>query len=174
MTADSIPYVGRSPRTTRTFVATGFKKWGMTNGTAGAMLLADMMSSVENRWLKLFDATRIGNVRAVKRIVDENAKTATRLVVDRLARLAAPDAAQLQPGEGAIVKVHGRSVGAFRDREGTVHAVSITCTHLGCTLRWNDAEQTWDCPCHGSRFSHVGHVLEGPATTDLESIPVDP
>jgi glycine/D-amino acid oxidase-like deaminating enzyme/nitrite reductase/ring-hydroxylating ferredoxin subunit len=174
ISADSIPYVGRSPGTARTFVATGFKKWGITNGTAAAMLLADMLSSIDNPWLKLYDATRIGNASAVKKLVEENAKVATRMVLDRLARLTAPDVAHLQPGDGGVVKVRGRAAGAYRDRTGIVHAVSVTCTHLGCTLQWNDAEATWDCPCHGSRFSHVGRVLEGPATTDLETVPVDP
>jgi Rieske Fe-S protein len=76
--------------------------------------------------------------------------------------------------KGGSSKFGGKPAGAYRNPDGTIDAVSITCTHLGCTLQWNDAEMSWDYPCHGSRFSSLGRILEGPATTDLEPIPVDP
>jgi Rieske Fe-S protein len=73
-----------------------------------------------------------------------------------------------------VVEVDGRAVGAYRDAGGAVHAVDLTCTHLGCTVRWNAAETSWDCPCHGSRFSHDGAVLDGPAVAPLDRIEVEP
>ena len=78
----------------------------------------------------------------------------------------------LVPGEGGVVRHNGKIIGAYRDQAGAVHGVSLTCTHLGCTVRWNAAETTWDCPCHGSRFSHDGTVLQGPAVRDLRRFDV--
>jgi glycine/D-amino acid oxidase-like deaminating enzyme/nitrite reductase/ring-hydroxylating ferredoxin subunit len=167
-TADHIPYVGRSPRMARTFVATGFNKWGLSNGTAAAMVLADLVAGHPNPWLEAFDATRIGDAQTIKRLIEENLHVAKRFLGDRLARRRVGSAAELEPGEGGMVKVRGDTVGAYRDPDGALHAVSITCTHMGCTLHWNAAETTWDCPCHGSRFSHEGDVLNGPAVRPLE------
>ncbi|MDP8976632.1 MAG: FAD-dependent oxidoreductase [Actinomycetota bacterium] len=170
-TLDSVPYVGRSPRSARTFVATGFKKWGMTNGTAGAMLLADTIGGRDNPWTEVFDATRIGGAQSVAKAVKANLEVGKDFVTDHVGRrLQAASVEDLGPGEAGVVKVEGRSVGAYRDSAGILHVVSITCTHMACTLRWNQAETTWDCPCHGSRFSAEGRVLEGPAVKDLERI----
>ena len=173
-TADGIPYVGRSPRSKRTFVATGFAKWGLTNGTAAAAMLADQIAGEENPWLEAFDATRIGGAEALKQLVEQNVHVGTRFVTDRIGRLRAGSPADLAPGEGGVVRTGRRAVGAYRDPEGVLHAVSITCSHMGCTLHWNAAETTWDCPCHGSRFSIAGDVLDGPAVRNLDRIEIDP
>ncbi len=93
--------------------------------------------------------------------------------MDRIARLRAESVAHLQPGDGRMVEIDGDAVGAYRGADGTVQAVSITCTHMGCTLQWNGAETSWDCPCHGSRFAVDGRVLNGPAVRPLEQIDVD-
>lgn len=172
-TADEVPYVGRSPRMKRTFVATGFRKWGLTNGTAAATVLADLIGGRPSRSLEVFDATRIGDGATVKKLVEDNLQVGKRFVMDRIARLGADSVHHLQPGEGEMVDVDGKTVGAYRAPDGDLHAVSITCTHLGCTLRWNGAETSWDCPCHGSRFSTEGTVLNGPAVKPLEQIEVD-
>ena len=173
-TADDVPYVGRSPRMTKTFVATGFKKWGLTNGTAAARILADLIAGRENPWLEVFDSTRIGDAQTVKKLIEENVHVGKRFVEDRIARLRADSVEHLQPGEGGMVGADGDTVGAYRDPDGTVHAVSITCTHMGCTLRWNSAETSWDCPCHGSRFDISGAVVDGPAVRPLEQVDIDP
>ena len=80
--------------------------------------------------------------------------------------------ADLRPGESAILEIDGQRTAAFRDEGGMLHAVSATCTHLGCTVAWNDAERSWDCPCHGSRFDPDGAVLQAPATKPLRRLPV--
>ncbi|MGQ0520637.1 MAG: FAD-dependent oxidoreductase [Actinomycetota bacterium] len=170
VTVDKLPYVGRSPRMSRTFVATGFRKWGMTNGTAAAMVLADTISGHGNPWSELFDATRIGGASAVKKLVEDNVGVAKRLLGGAARRFETSSAEHLAPGEGGVVKIEGDAVGAYRDPEGTLHGVSLTCTHLGCTVRWNPAETSWDCPCHGSRFSALGAMLQGPAVHDLDVI----
>ena len=171
-TADSLPYVGRSPRRQRTFVATGFKKWGMSNGTAAAMLLSDLITGHHNPWITVYDATRIGDITTTAKLAKENLGVAKRFVQDRIAHQPAPsvqdlDAEDLKIGEGRIVEFNGDKLGAYRDQDGTVHAVSVTCPHMGCALNWNSAETTWDCPCHGSRFDHHGQIINGPAVKNL-------
>ncbi|MGH8900341.1 MAG: FAD-dependent oxidoreductase [Egibacteraceae bacterium] len=171
-TVDSLPYVGRSPRRQRTFVATGFKKWGMSNGTAAAMLFTDLIAGRDNPWAAMYDATRIGDIGTTAKLVKENVGVAKRFIQDRITRRQAPaladlGAEDLQAGEGRIVDLEGDKIGAYREHDGTVHAVSVTCTHLSCTLKWNSAETTWDCPCHGSRFDYKGQVVNGPAVEDL-------
>ncbi|MGH3922385.1 MAG: FAD-dependent oxidoreductase [Pseudonocardiaceae bacterium] len=150
-TVDSLPYVGRSPRRQRTFVATGFKKWGMSNGTAAAMLLTDLIAGRDNPWAAVYDAARIGDVGTTAKLVKENVGVAKRFIHDRIARRRAPaladlGAEDLQAGEGRIVDVEGDKVGAYRAHDGTVHAVSVTCTHMSCALEWNSAETTWGLP----------------------------
>jgi glycine/D-amino acid oxidase-like deaminating enzyme/nitrite reductase/ring-hydroxylating ferredoxin subunit len=172
-TADRVPYIGRCPRTEHVFVATGFGKWGMTGGTVAAMILADLLTGKDNPWSETFDATRIGDVHAAKSFVKMNAAVGLHFVKDRITRLRAADVEALGPGQGGIVRVGGQIVGAYRSPSGNIEAVTISCTHLGCSLKWNDAETSWDCPCHGSRFTSTGAVIEGPATRPLQRVDVD-
>ncbi|WP_431800973.1 (2Fe-2S)-binding protein [Halobacillus andaensis] len=76
----------------------------------------------------------------------------------------------LSPGEGAVVRLNGKRAGACKDETGRVYLVDTTCTHMGCEVNWNNAEQSWDCPCHGSRFTIDGEVIEGPATKPLKEL----
>ena len=175
ISVDQVPYIGRCPRTDRVYVGTGFKKWGMTGGTVAGMIISDLVTGRVNPWVDVFDATRVEpGMQSAKKFVKENASVGVHFVKDRLQRLRAADVGELAPGEGGMVKLEGQTVGAYRDPAGVLHAVSVTCTHLGCTLTWNNAETSWDCPCHGSRFTHEGEVIEGPATRALERIEVDP
>ena len=168
-TVDGMPYVGRLlPTTDRIYVATGFRKWGMTNGTAAGMILADTLLGAENPWREAFDSTRLAPGASIKSLVTENLDVGRRFVADRIRSWRPRNADDLAVGEGAIVELEGDKVAAYRDDTGKVHAVSPTCTHLGCQVSFNTAETTWDCPCHGSRFDHEGRVIEGPATSDLE------
>ncbi|MDQ3901273.1 MAG: FAD-dependent oxidoreductase [Actinomycetota bacterium] len=170
---DQVPYIGRCPRTNAVYVATGYNKWGMTGGTVAGMIIADLISGRNNRWLEVFDATRVGTGQAVAKFVKENASVGMHFVKDRLQRLAVGQLGDLSVGTGGMVQVDGQTVGAYRDPSDTIHAVSITCTHLGCSLKWNSAELSWDCPCHGSRFTYTGEVIEGPATQPLKQIPIE-
>ncbi|MEA3075582.1 MAG: hypothetical protein QOF60_490 [Actinomycetota bacterium] len=165
---DGRPFIGRQLPGSHVFVATGFKKWGMTNGTAAGLMLADEITGRENRWRAAFDATRQWPPITSANLYKENAGVAHHFVGDRLAALKAPALDTLGPGEGGVVRTPGGTkVAAFRDEGGIVHAVSPVCTHLGCVVGFNAAERTWDCPCHGSRFTVDGEVIEGPATDDL-------
>ena len=172
-TLDLIPYVGRlTPRSDKLLMATGFAKWGMTGGTAAALLLADLALGREAMWADLFDPNRLTLRQSAPRLVKENAQVAARFVGDRLRHADKRPLESLRPGEGAIVEHDGERVAAARDQDGTLHAVSARCTHLGCLVSWNNAERSWDCPCHGSRFAPDGTVLEGPAVHRLERKPL--
>jgi glycine/D-amino acid oxidase-like deaminating enzyme/nitrite reductase/ring-hydroxylating ferredoxin subunit len=171
--SDGLPYVGRSPRSRHVSVATGFNKWGLTNGTAAGRMLADSIVGEPNPWLSTFAAARFPDRRGVARALIDNAKVGIEFVTGHAARFRAPDIGELHEGQGGIVDLGDSTVGAYRDPAGGLHVVSLTCTHLACTVQWNDAEDTWDCPCHGSRFSIDGDVLEGPATRPLQRLDSD-
>ncbi|MBD0328554.1 MAG: FAD-dependent oxidoreductase [Thermoleophilia bacterium] len=165
---DGVPYVGRlTRRGDHVYVATGFKKWGMTNGTAAAMILGDLVLGRDNPWAGLFDSKRLTPRASAPRFVKENATVARHFVGDRLDRGEAAEVETVAPGEGRMLRVRGRKTAVYRDEGGRVHALSPVCTHMGCHVGWNPAERSWDCPCHGSRFGGDGTVIQGPATRDL-------
>jgi glycine/D-amino acid oxidase-like deaminating enzyme/nitrite reductase/ring-hydroxylating ferredoxin subunit len=166
---DGIPYAGAiRPGSGRIFVATGFKKWGLTNGTAAAGVIADAITGRTSRFASLYDPYR-GNLKAAgKKFVSENVRVASRFFLDRLRHPQGGDFDDLAPGEAAVGGNPLSPTAAYRDDAGALHRVSATCTHMGCLVRWNSAERTWDCPCHGSRFDTTGDVLHGPATRPLE------
>ncbi len=173
-TADGLPYVGQlTPRSQRLLMATGFAKWGMTGGTAAAHLLADLVLDRENPSAALFDPNRLNLRASVTELVKENAQVGLRFVGDRVTRRSSRPLEDLQRGEGAIVRSGGEIVAGYRDDDGALTAVSPTCTHLGCWVSWNSAERSWDCPCHGSRFTPAGDVLQGPAVHRLERKPLE-
>jgi glycine/D-amino acid oxidase-like deaminating enzyme/nitrite reductase/ring-hydroxylating ferredoxin subunit len=170
MPADGVPYVGLvSPVSRHVWTGTGYRKWGITNGTAAAMILADAIEGRGNPWASTFDANRFKPLAAAPTLLKENLNVGAHFVGDRLASPDGESLEDLARGEGGIVVVDGERSAAYRDEDGTVHVLSPTCTHLGCFVTWNRAERSWDCPCHGSRFDAVdGHVIQGPAVHDLE------
>lgn len=165
---DGAPFIGWSSGVKDGYlVATGFNAWGFTNGTAAGMIIADLAAGEDNRWLDLFDATRVKPIAGGKEFVKESAGVAAHLVGGYLSsKPKSVDA--LDPGQAAILKIDGDNVAVFRDEDGAVHALSAACTHMGCLVGWNATDRTWDCPCHGSRFALSGDVLHGPAVKPLE------
>lgn len=168
-TLDKVPFVGQLvPGNGRILAATGFDGWGMTNGSAAAAMLRDLVTGVENPWLGTFDPERaLTRPSPIKELVKHNVHVAKRWVKDRVGGSPEGDPRDLDPGDAAILEVDGEQTAAYRDEQGRLHAVSAVCTHLACTVAWNDGEKSWDCPCHGSRFSHTGEVLHGPASRPL-------
>jgi glycine/D-amino acid oxidase-like deaminating enzyme/nitrite reductase/ring-hydroxylating ferredoxin subunit len=167
VSVDHVPFVGRlNRRSKHVWIATGYGKWGLTNGTAAGRLLADLVLARESRWTELYDSQRPSALTS-RRLVTDNAKVGLRFVRDRVApRRGRLD--EIAPGSGAVVRVGGRQTAVHRDDDGRLHALSPVCTHLRCLVRWNTAERTWDCPCHGSRFdAQTGEVLHGPAVSPL-------
>ncbi|MFC0625564.1 FAD-dependent oxidoreductase [Kribbella deserti] len=167
-TVDSIPYVGRTPESDTILIATGMRKWGLSNGTAAAAVLRDLISGRDNPWSELYDARRIGGPRAVASMVKDNLKVGKEFAAGHLGRTLKGGVDHLEVGQGGLLEVDGSTVGAYRDHEGGLHTVSPICSHMGCALSWNTADTSWDCACHGSRFDPDGKVLDGPATKPLK------
>lgn len=164
---DKLPYIG--PITSdmpHILVATGYKKWGMTTGTAAALLFEKLVTGKDSPYQELFTPSRFHADPSLKTFIVQNADAAKHFITGKLEMMhKKPE--ELKNDEGAVVKVHGQRAGAYRDPEGKLHLVDTTCTHMGCEVEWNDGERTWDCPCHGSRYSYKGEVLEGPAKLPL-------
>lgn len=171
MPVDQLPYIGRLRRgSDRLFVATGFRKWGMTNGTVAGIVISDQILGRSNPWTELFDPNRVKPAASAKEFVKENLNVAKRFVTDRIAARASLPLDELAPGDGQVMSVDGEQVAVSRDAGGALHVLSPRCTHLGCIVQWNPAETTWDCPCHGSRFTQDGAVVDGPAVTGLPAV----
>lgn len=170
VTGDKIPYIGRiTSVSSNVYVATGFKKWGMTGATAAAMLLNDLIQDKENEYEELFSPSRPLTFETVKDLVVENLDVAKHLISGKL-EMVRKKPEDLAADEGSVVTVNGKRAGAYRDNDGKLHIVDTTCTHMGCEVEWNHGERSWDCPCHGSRFSVTGEVMEGPAEKPLKTI----
>ncbi|NMG06443.1 FAD-dependent oxidoreductase [Brasilonema sp. UFV-L1] len=164
---DKLPYIGKlTPLNQHIYVATGFSLWGMTKGTMSGMLLSDLILGIKNPWAELYDATR-ATPFVTPTSLKENVDVGIHWVGDRLKGLAT-SLSEVANGEGKLVTVKGEKIAAYRDTQGTLHTVSAVCPHLACVVNWNSAEKSWDCPCHGSRFSYDGEVIHGPAVKDLE------
>jgi glycine/D-amino acid oxidase-like deaminating enzyme/nitrite reductase/ring-hydroxylating ferredoxin subunit len=164
---DHLPFVGWSSSGSGAYlVATGFNAWGITNGTAAAIMIADLVTGVENPWLDLFDARRIKPVAGGAEFMKGNAGVAGELVGGYFSSKPSSFEA-LAPGQADVLKVDGKNVAAYRDGEGRLHAVSAVCTHMGCLVGWNETDRSWDCPCHGSRFEYSGEIIHGPAVKPL-------
>jgi Rieske Fe-S protein len=164
--ADGLPFIGKNADGEHVYTATGFSGNGLTFGTLAAMMLADAVLGQENPWAELYDANRTKPLAEAREVVTRNLSAASRMMKDRMAtELESAD--EIPRGEGRLVRAHGKVLAVYRDDTGETHVRSAACTHLGCTVRWNDAERSWDCPCHGSRFDVDGTVLNGPATSPL-------
>ncbi|WP_440895619.1 FAD-dependent oxidoreductase [Amphibacillus sp. Q70] len=167
-TLDKVPYIGKiTSGQDNILIATGYRKWGMSNGTAAALLLSDMVLGKKNRFQDLYAPARFYARPSLKNFFIQNANVAEHLIKGKL-QLSNINPNTLTNDEGAIISVKGERKGAYRDMDGKLHIVDTTCTHVGCEVEWNSSERTWDCPCHGSRFSYTGDVVEGPAEKPLQ------
>ncbi|HZK57686.1 MAG TPA: FAD-dependent oxidoreductase [Clostridia bacterium] len=171
-TMDNIPYIGNmSPNYPNIYVATGFKKWGMTTGAVSAMILRDLVVKGNNPWAEVYDPSRFVDKGSVLTFIKQNLNTAINFASGKLPFGSAYK--KIEKGEGKIINIAGQKIGVYRDEKGKLHFIDTTCTHMGCELKWNNAEKTWDCPCHGSRFSPTGEVIDSPAFEPLEKIEVE-
>lgn len=164
---DDIPYIGRmSARSPNLYVATGFRKWGMTNSTVSGLLLRDLIVKGESPWKEVYDPSRMTTVSSATQFLVQNADVAVNLISGKLKSV--PEKVEVETSEGKVEKKEGQRVGVFKDEQGKLHTVDTTCAHLGCELHWNNAEHSWDCPCHGSRYTVDGEILEGPTVKPLK------
>ncbi|EMG35623.1 glycine/D-amino acid oxidase, deaminating [Desulfocurvibacter africanus PCS] len=164
---DRLPYVGPVSRGQKNILAvTGFGGWGMSQSMVAAHLLRDLIYGVKNSLSRTYAVGRL-KLSDLGPVAGQNLHKVRRLVSDRLSS-PKTQAKDLEPSHGGLTKLDGSAVAAFRDEQGELHAVSRVCTHIGCVVQWNNAERSWDCPCHGSRFDIDGRVLHGPAVKDLQ------
>jgi glycine/D-amino acid oxidase-like deaminating enzyme/nitrite reductase/ring-hydroxylating ferredoxin subunit len=170
--ADYLAYIGRDPGhgQENVYVATGDSGMGMTHGTIAGILITDLIHGADVPWAQLYDPSRL-TLKAAKDLVRENANVAWQYT-DWLKPGQVDSVEAVPEGGGAVMRRGIHKIAVYRDAAGTVHQMSARCTHLGCIVRWNHADHTWDCPCHGSRFDALGHVVSGPAVKSLEPVGV--
>jgi Rieske Fe-S protein len=151
-TADRLPFVGELSKASGLYVATGFNAWGISNGTAAGILIAEQILGNSPDWAPVYDPMREvprkfnmgGNSRSLVHSLDD-----------------------IEPGGSAVMNLGRGKIAVWKGDDGTPNAVSASCTHKGCTVTWNNADRTWDCPCHGSIFAIDGSVIHGPAVEPL-------
>jgi glycine/D-amino acid oxidase-like deaminating enzyme/nitrite reductase/ring-hydroxylating ferredoxin subunit len=169
---DGLPYIGRNALSSNIAVATGFSGNGMTLGTVSAMVLSDWILEKENRWADIFSATRVNPAVSIGEFVAENKDFPVHLIMDRITPADVARLDEIDVSEGKLIKLEGRKLAIYRDESGTLHPFSAVCPHLGCVVKWNNSESSWDCPCHGSRFDTDGKVLNGPARSGLKPVKI--
>lgn len=166
-TADDLPYIGLAHRRSKDFyIAGGYFADGLTYGVVAGRILADLVQGKDNPWAKTYDSLRCTPRASARKAIRENVNVLCEYMKDF------PGAdivllSDIKPGEGRIVEIGGEKCAVYRDENHGAHAVSAVCTHMKCIVQFNNAEKTWDCPCHGSRFALDGSVLEGPAWQPL-------
>ena len=170
---DGLPYIGQLPgHPNNMYVASGYGGNGMTYSAVAALTLNDIITKGESEYQEVFDPNRIKMVAGFSNFVKEAADVAGKFIgkylpVDKLDALI-----DLAPGEAKVVKFEGHRLAIYKDEKGKVYTLNSACTHIKCEVAWNNAEKTWDCPCHGSRFSYTGEMVTAPARKDLEIVEI--
>ena len=162
---DCVAFIGKNPGDENVYIVTGDSGNGMTHGTIAGILISDLITGKENPWAKLYDPSRIS-----LKVASDYLKEAGNMAAQYADYLSAADvesAENIPNDQGAIVRSGIKKIAAYRDSEGVLHTYSAVCPHLGCVVQWNPDEKSFDCPCHGSRFSSKGEVINGPATSNL-------
>jgi glycine/D-amino acid oxidase-like deaminating enzyme/nitrite reductase/ring-hydroxylating ferredoxin subunit len=166
---DGIAFIGRNPMDKdNVFIATGDSGNGMTHGTIAGMLIDDLINGRDNDWERIYNPSRFkifksGNIffsemiGGIRKYYETNPKHPDAVAIS-----------SIKPGDGKIIELEGKKYGCYCDQDETLHLVDAKCTHLGCIVRWNNDEKSWDCPCHGSRFTYEGEILNGPAIKSLD------
>jgi Rieske Fe-S protein len=169
--ADGLPYIGHLPgNRDNVFCATGFNGNGMIFGTLSGIILSDILITGDSKFKNLFLPARVKPVAGFVKFVKEAADVVAHFIGDKLSIEKIHSMAELARGEAKVIKYDGHTLALYKDENNALHAVNSACTHVKCTVGWNNAEKTWDCPCHGSRFSYDGTMLTAPARKDLEKI----
>ena len=167
---DSMAYIGKNPGNDHIYIVTGDSGNGMTHGTIAGILITDLINGKDNTWSKLYDPSRI-TLKVTGDYLKETANMAAQYT-DLISGGDVESAWDIPNGEGAIVSSGGRKIAAYRDEIGILYSYTAICPHLGCVIQWNSDEKSFDCPCHGSRFTCKGKVINGPASSDLEEVQI--
>lgn len=161
MTKDKIPFIGKmNPKFENTYTITGLNAWGLANSSVGAMVLADMICGRENKYAEMYNP-----FREIPEIAKDKVEEKSSSAVDKVAY---PKVEDLENDQMTILEKEDKRIGVYKDKNGKLHYMNLSCTHHGCGLGLNDGDKTWDCPCHGSRFDKFGRVIFGPAIKDLK------
>ncbi|MCC6574482.1 MAG: FAD-dependent oxidoreductase [Planctomycetes bacterium] len=172
-THDGLPFLGLNSASQHTYIATGYAGNGMTFGTMGAMIFADAVRGLHNPYAELFQATRVKPLALAGAYLTENLDFPYHFAADRLRPGEINNADEIAPGDGKLLRVNGKMLAVSRREDGQLDVLSAVCTHLGCHVHWNTAERTWDCPCHGGRYSADGAILNGPPIGPLAKETLD-
>ncbi len=166
---DGLAFIGRNPLDEdNVYIATGDSGQGMTHGTIAGILLTDLIQGRSSAWEDLYSPSRI-RLRSLPEYASENINVAGQYT-DYVTPGDIKSESELKPGEGAIMRDGVSKIAVLKDESGQVNKLTAVCPHLGCVVAWNSTERTWDCPCHGSRFSAEGRVYQGPANEDLAEV----
>ncbi|MEO6136101.1 MAG: FAD-dependent oxidoreductase [Ginsengibacter sp.] len=171
VSADGLPYIGHLPgNPDNVFVATGYGGNGITFSHVAASVLTGLIVNKESEYEKLYNPSRVKPVAGFSEFVKNAADVTANLVSKIFPADKINDLDDMQNGEAKVVNYEGHSVAIYKDEDGIIHSVDPACTHIQCTVAWNQSEKAWECPCHGSRFSEHGEMLNAPARKDLARI----
>ncbi|SFA74966.1 Glycine/D-amino acid oxidase [Lentibacillus halodurans] len=172
-TMDKVPYIGPVTKNEdNVFVATGYRKWGMTNGTIAAKIISDRILDEDNPYAELYVPSRFQADPDVRKFTSMNADVAKHMIRGKL-EYTNDNVKDLSADDATVTRVNGKRTGVYKDQDHQLYAVDTTCKHLGCEVNWNSGDRTWDCPCHGSRYSYTGEVIEGPAKEPLNKVELE-
>jgi glycine/D-amino acid oxidase-like deaminating enzyme/nitrite reductase/ring-hydroxylating ferredoxin subunit len=170
---DGLPYIGHMPgNPDNVFCATGYSGNGMMYSHVAAITLTDIIVNGDSQYKQVYNPNRLKPVAGFVEFVKEGADITAQYVKAILPADKIETLAELAPGEGRMVKYEGNKVALYKEESGKIHALNPTCPHAKCQVAWNGAEKSWDCPCHGARYSFTGEMLTGPARKDLEVIEI--
>jgi glycine/D-amino acid oxidase-like deaminating enzyme/nitrite reductase/ring-hydroxylating ferredoxin subunit len=166
---DGLAFIGRNPLDKESIlIATGFSGTGMTYGTIAGMLLTDLVQGRRNEWAEVYDPSR-KTLGAAGEFAEENLNVAAQYA-DLVTPGEVESTRNIKRGRGSVLRRGLTKSAVYRDSDGQLEEHSAICPHLGCVVRWNPGEKTWDCPCHGSRYHRDGHVINGPANRGLADV----
>lgn len=165
---DKVPYIGRfSKYITNIFVATGFNKWGMTTSNIAANIITDMILNKHNKYEWVFKATRYKLTKNLKEVYYISNQTIQSLIINKF-KIKKGNIETIPNDTGKIIKINGKNIGIYKNKDGRVYKVNPYCSHLKCLLTFNNLDKTWDCPCHGSRFDIYGNAINSPASKKID------
>lgn len=167
---DGLAFIGKNPGDDNIYIVTGDSGNGMTHCTIAGLIITDLIMGKENPWQELYDPSRL-MFRALGDYLHEVGNM-TAQYVDFLTPGDIKSSDELKTGEGAVVRKGLKKIAVYKNENGVLKAFSAICPHLGCILQWNADEKSFDCPCHGSRFSFEGKLINGPAVSDLQEIKI--
>lgn len=173
VTLDKVPYIGEfSKLLPNVYVATGFKKWGISTSHVAGMIISDMILGNKNEYSDIYKATRLEPIKNIKEFGNMLKESTYSLLINKIKP--AKDIIEKIPiGDGGIVEINGEKVGIYKRDDGEVFIVKPYCGHLGCLVSWNNLEKTWDCPCHGSRYDYMGNIITEPTVKKLRRLEND-